>query len=87
MHGDDYTTAGEPKQLEWFKKQLEEAYEIKTQLIGPKGDKVGKVLNRVIAFSGHGYEMEADPRHSEMIVEQMGVKGSGGITTAGSQNE
>ena len=26
---------------------LEDAYEIKTQMIGPEGDKIGKVLNRV----------------------------------------
>ena len=58
-----------------------------TQIIGPSGENVGKVLNRVITFTGSGFELEADPRHAEMIVEQMGVKGSGGITTAGPQNE
>ena len=87
VHGDDYTTAGEPKELQWFKKELEGAYEIKTQLIGPEGTETGKVLNRVITYVGDGYELEADQRHSEMIAEQLGVTGSGGITTAGCQNE
>ena len=45
------------------------------------------MLNRIITFTGDGFELEADPRHSEMIVEQLGVTGSGGITTAGCQNE
>ena len=87
VHGDDYTTAGEMSELKWFQKKLEGAYEIKTQLVGPEGGTTGKILNRVITWTGHGYELEADPRHSELIVEQMGVTGSGGITTAGAQNE
>ena len=35
----------------------------------------------------YGSSREADQRHSEMIVEQLGVSSSGGITTAGCQNE
>ena len=83
VNGDDYTTAGHVKELQWFQQRLEEAYEIKTQLIGPKWDTTGKVLNRVITFTGSGFELEAAPRHSEIIVEQLGVSGSGGITIAG----
>ena len=37
VHGDDYTTARNVKELRWFKKMLEDAYEIKTQIIGPEG--------------------------------------------------
>ena len=44
-------------------------------------------MNRVITYKGFGFELEADPRHSEIIVEQMGVSGPGGIATAGLQNE
>jgi hypothetical protein len=87
VHGDDYTTAGNIKDLRWFKQRLEEAYEIKTQIIGPDGDKIGQVLDRVITYIVFGFEFEADQRHSEMIVEQLGVTSSGGITTAGCQNE
>ena len=50
---------------------------IKTQIIGPEGDKIGKVLNRVITYTGSRFELEADQRHSEMIiVEQLGVLSS-----------
>ena len=41
VHGDDYTTAGNVKELRWLKKMLEDTYEIKTQIIGPEGDKIG----------------------------------------------
>ena len=81
VHGDDYTTAGNVKDLRWFKTMLEDAYEIKTQIICPDVDKIGNVLNRVITYTGFGFELEADQRHSEMIVEQLGVSSSGGITT------
>ncbi len=56
VHGDDYTTAGNIEDLRWFKKRLEEAYEIKTQMIGPDGDKIGKVLYRVITYTGFGFD-------------------------------
>ena len=42
VHRDDYTTAGSVKELRWFKKMLGEAYEIKTQLIGPVGTRQAK---------------------------------------------
>ena len=73
--------------MRWFKKKLEDKYEIKTQIIGPDGDKIGKVLNSVITYTGFGFELEAEQRRSEMIVKQLGVSSSGGITTAGCQNE
>ena len=87
MHGDDYTSAGGPKDFRWLRTKLEEAYELKSQLIGPEGTKEGKVLNRILRWTGDGFELEADQRHCEMIIEQLGVKGSGGVTTAGCQNE
>ena len=58
VHGDDYTMAGNVKELRWFKKMLEDAYEIKTQIIFPDGDKIGKVLNRVIIYTGFGFELK-----------------------------
>ena len=73
VHGDDNTTAGNANELGWFKKMLEDADEIKTRLIGPEGDKTDKVLNRVITYTGFGFELEADQRHNELIVEQRGV--------------
>ena len=87
VHGDDYTTAGSPTNIRWLQKELERVYDIKTQVIGPEGDQQGKVLNRVITWTGDGFELEADPRHGELIAEQLNISGPGGITTAGAQNE
>ena len=61
---------------------LEADCEIKTQVIGPVGETTGKVLNpSSLASIGFGHELEADQRHSEIIAEQFGVNGLGGITT------
>ena len=59
---------------------LAKKYEIKTQSIGRgkerKGDHKkteGQVLNRVVKRTDNGWELEADLRHAELIVEQLGL--------------
>ena len=43
----------------------------------------GKVLNRLIRKTDGGWEIEADPRHAELIVEQLGLKDDKGLGTPG----
>ena len=85
VHGDDYVSAGTIDAMSWLEKELEKTYEIKTQKIGiADGYKEeGKVLNRVIRRTGSGWEVEADPRHAELVVEQLGLKEDKGIGTPG----
>ena len=45
------------------------------------------MLNRLVRWSARGWEAEADPRHAELIQEQLGIKSGGGITTAGAGQE
>ena len=40
-------------------------------------------MNRVIRFTEDGYELEADLRHAELIVEQLGLEDAKPVTTAG----
>ena len=46
VHGDDYISTGMPKDFEWMKKQFENTYAVKTQLLGPgrKGNKTRQDL-------------------------------------------
>ena len=85
MHGDDYFSAGPREGLNWLKKELSKASEIKSQHIGPHEDSVreGKVLNRIIRCTTKGYELEADARHAELIIEQMGEHARGTLTSPG----
>ena len=40
------------------------------------------MLNRIVRYTSNGWELEADPRHAELLVEQLCVKGKG-VQTAG----
>ena len=83
VHGDDYVSSGTPESMDWLEKELTKAYEIKTQKVGKcdgyKGE--GKVLNRILRVTEDGWEMEADPRHAELVVEQLGLSEDRGIGT------
>ena len=75
VHGDDYVSSGFDADLVWMEEELGKAYEIKTQKFGlAKGwERQGKVLNRIVTCTDDGWTIEADPRHAELIVEQLGV--------------
>ena len=90
VHGDDYVSVGQPKQLEWMEKQLKSKYQIKTQLLGPEGEhlKEVKILNRIVAWNGaRGIVYEADPRHVEIVVEQLGLQNAKPVATPGIKEE
>ena len=78
-------SAGMTKDLEWIEEELEKMYEIDTQRTGQHGyvESQVKVLNRVIRRIEKGYEMEADPRHAELICEQLLESGARKVTTPG----
>ena len=71
VHGDDYFSAGNGADLTWFEGELRKEYGLKTQKLGPGATEEGKVLNRIVRWKNDGWELEADPRHSELIREQL----------------
>ena len=88
VHGDDLTTTGTKKQLDWFKRELEKAYELKEGArLGPgRGDdREATVLNRVVRWTDHGIEYEADPRQQEKLLRDLKLTGDGvkGAATPG----
>ena len=47
-----------------------------------------KILNRIVGWNGsEGITYEADPRHVEIIVEQLGLKESKPVSPAGTRDE
>jgi hypothetical protein len=90
VHGDDYCSAGLPSDLDWMESMLGDKYEIKSQRIGDGvtgsgKDKTseGQVLNRVVRRTERGFELEADLRHAELIIEQLGLQDSKAVSTPG----
>ena len=71
--------------MKWLEDELAKAYEIQTQKLGMSKDfhQEGKVLNRIIRCTDSGWEIEADPRHAELVVEQLGLAEEKGCATPG----
>ena len=87
VHGDDFTTCGPKRHLDWFEDSLEAKYELKKGgRLGPgRGDcKELTVLNRVLRWCDDGIEYEADPRQGERLLEGLGLdSGCNGAATPG----
>ena len=84
VHGDDFTTAGSKNDLDWFRKELEKKYELKEGArlgAGPKDDKEGRVLNRVVRWTTDGITYEADPRQHEKLIVELGLEGAKSVST------
>ena len=46
-----------------------------------------RILNRVVRWSKHGMYYEADQRHSEIVVREMGLDNAKTAPTAGTREE
>ena len=53
--------------------------------IGDKKD--ANIMNRIVRWIDRGIELEADPRHAEIIVGMLGLKQSNAVTTPGVKEE
>ena len=76
VHGDDFTILGDPEQLDWFRNKISDKFEVKFRgRLGPgvDDDKSIRILNRVITWTNEGIQYEADQRHAEIIVQQLGL--------------
>ena len=85
VHGDDFVTVGGVEEMEWLRLAMEERFQIKTQVIGHRESREGKVLNRVIRATEEGWEYEADQRHGEVIIRAMNLQDAKGVTSPGEE--
>ena len=87
VHGDDFSCAGNIHDLRWLARQFENRYEVKQQLVGPKKHhdcvQKARVLNRLITWEETGISYEADPRHAEMIIAELGLQDANAVKTPG----
>eukprot|EP00973_Karenia_brevis_P016985 2330777-Karenia_brevis.AAC.1 len=89
VHGDDFFSTGQSKDLTWLRSVIQRAFETKTKVIGPEKDdeKQVKVLNRTVTYMDNGINYEADPRHAELIIHDMKLSGSKEVATPGVDDE
>ena len=90
VHGDDYVSSAMPEQLKWLQGELEKKYQIKTQWLGSgkQYQQEVKILNRIVGWDdGRGIVFEVDPRHAEIIIEQLKLKDAKAVSTPGTKEE
>ena len=90
VHGDDYTSTGTERDLKWFEKELERNFEIKTELLGQdprRHQQEIRVLNRVLGWTADGLTFEADQRHAEILISELGMKGCKPVATPGARED
>jgi len=78
VYGDDFTILGEAKDLVWFRMEMVKRYEVefKARLGGTaQDDKAVFLLNRPIEWNAEGMTYEADQRHVEIILRDLGLQG------------
>ena len=64
VHGDDFVAAGDPDHLESAKMVLGSA---------ATDAKEVSTLNKMVRMTDAGIEPEADPRHAELVVRELGL--------------
>ncbi len=87
VHGDDFVAVGKERHLQETQKALEEKYKLKVEKLGAeKNDaKEIRVLNTVIRHTDDGLELEADPRHVELVVRELGLESARTTRTPGAK--
>ena len=81
MHGDDFTGVGPKTELEWFSAELCKHWTIDVRgILGPPSmkdvDHSIVILNCLVTWTDKGIEMEADPRHVDLLLQEVGCEGS-----------
>ena len=82
-------SVGKEEDLIGMEGRLKSKYEIKTKWPGPKAEhnQEVKVLNRIVTWEKNGVGYEADPRHVEVILEQLQLTNCTPVGTPGTSTE
>ncbi len=76
VHGDDFVAVGRKEHLKETRTGLEDKYKIKVDVLGSGPGCVNevKILNKIVRYTPEGVELEADPRHAEIVVNELGLR-------------
>ena len=89
VHGDDFVSEAPKKELLWLDSELKKFFELKTEILGPEKDETRelRILNRVLRWESEGITWEADQRHAEIIIQQLGLEGSKPLSSPGCKED
>lgn len=86
VHGDDVTALGRAEDLEWLKDRFLERYEIKYGGMlgdGPKDVQDVMILNRLVHYGSFETTIEADPRHVQILLNELNLREAKETSTPG----
>ena len=85
VHGDDFMAVGSKSGLKWLELKMKAKFEAKVEVLGPDPDELREVriLNRIIRWENDGLCYEADQRHAELAVKELGLENCKAVTTPG----
>ena len=86
VHGDDFTILGCDGDLDYFEKGIQTEFEVKVRGrlgSGKDDDKSIRILNRIVRWTEAGLRIEADPRHVEILINEMGLGEANAVKTPG----
>ena len=89
VHGDDFIAVGPAENLKTTRAALEGKYKIKVEVLGDKKEESQelRILNKVVRLTEAGIELEADPRHAEIVIKDLGLEHAKASRTPGSKDE
>ena len=89
VHGDDFTSTGSPNDLKWLEMMMGQEFEMTTGVLGPGPGqrREVRILNRAISWQDNGITYEADPRHAEIIIGELDLRGAKPVATPGTRDE
>ena len=85
--GDDFIAVGSEKNLKTTGAILENNYKIKVEVLGMKKDQTKelRIFNKVVRLTREGVELDADPRHVELTIRDLGLEDARVSTVPGAK--
>ncbi len=86
IHGHDFVVSGPESHLKDLQEAIAQKYKTKVRAVlglGPKDDKSTTILGRIVEWKSHGIDIEADPRHTEIILKEMDMESCKGSDVLG----
>jgi len=88
-HVDDFLCSGRKSDLIWFRKMLTIQFELKSDILGHGAGEVAEFsfLGRTIRTTVNGLDMEGDPKHAKILLEEWDMENSRSVTSPGAESE
>ena len=82
VHGDDFIAVATPESLDFLDVVMDASFDTKKlPRLGPGGAKSARYLGRTLRWDKEGYYYEADQKHIDRIVRELGLQEAKGAPT------